>query len=130
VPRLAPGDARIRNVCILRVFLHIPIIRSSYLVACLAPRWFFHAFLMLLLRIYLLPGGKVPVPRFAVYWPLAMRGIECVYFTGVSAHLQHKGLSLVACLPLRLVFLCFSDAFPEVSIMLFLSRGCFLLLLV
>ena len=50
-----------------------------------------YAFPMLFLRFYSLPGAMIPVPRFAVICRLAMRVIECVYFTGVPAHLYHKG---------------------------------------
>jgi hypothetical protein len=53
--------------------------------------WLSYAFPMLFLGFYSFPGGKIRVPRFAAYWPPAMRSIECVYFTGVPAHLQYKG---------------------------------------
>ena len=77
------------------------------------------AFPMLFLRFYFLPGAMIPELRFAVICRLAMRVIECVYFTGVSAHLHYKGFLpggwLGSPLAFPILFLCF----PKV---LFASR--------
>ena len=58
------------------------------------------------------PGAMIRESRFAAICVSATRSIECVYFTGVPAHLYHKGflpggwLGPPPCLPM--LFLCFS----------------------
>ena len=88
------------------------ITRASYLVAGLAPRLSFLCFSFAFPKVLFTSGAMIPVPRFAVICAAAMRGIECVYFTGVPAHLHHKGFlpgGWLGSLPaFPLLFLCYS----------------------
>jgi hypothetical protein len=80
-----------------------------------SPSDFSYAVLMLFFRFYLLPGGMVIVLRFAVYWLMATRSMESVYFTSFL-HISIKYVSyLVNCLAFRLafpmLFICLSLGF-------------------
>jgi hypothetical protein len=82
---------------------------------------------MLFLRFYALPGAIIPESRFAAYWSPAMRVIECVYFTCVSAHLHYKGFLLDGLpsppLAFPMLFLCFSLGFSHFPVERYLCRG-------
>jgi hypothetical protein len=91
------------------------------------PACFSYGFPMLFHRFYLLPGGKMREPRFAVFCRVAMRPIECVYSIGVPAHLHHKGF-LPGGLPGSLLgfpmfFPCFSLCFTHFPAGRYKSRG-------